>query len=336
MTQSANEIDVHAAEWAVRLGAGALSDTEQQQLDAWLAADVRHCGALVRARAYWQRLDRIAALHGAAASVQQRSGARPLLAKWNRRAMLAAGFAGIGIVGLGWSTLVPAEDYYNTAVGEMRRISLADGSTLILNTDSEARVRFTPDRRNVHLLRGEAVFEVAHDNTRPFIVTANAWQVHALGTIFDVRLRDEEVDVTVSQGVVELRSATATGTITATKLAANELSVLKPVVPVQVERIALQRVQQRFAWLNGMVKFSGESLADAASEINRHNRRQLIIDDAALASQPIVGAFKATDIDAFAAAAAAALDAEEVLRGDDVHLRSRSKQEVFDSRGGGI
>jgi len=70
-----------------------------------------------------------------------------------------------------------------------------------------------------------------------------------------------------------------------------------------------------------MVAFSGESLADAVAEINRHNRRQIIIDDAELAQQPVVGAFRATDSEAFAAAAAAALGARSVAEDDALHLR---------------
>lgn len=336
MTQSANEIDAQAAEWTIRLNTGVLASDDQQALDAWLALDARHLGALVKARAQWQRVDSVAALRVAPEMESQSPPALGFLSaiKWNRRALLAAGLAGVAMVGLGWSTLVPADDYYTTAVGEMRRIALADGSTLILNTDSAARVRLTHEQRSVRLLRGEAVFEVAHDSARPFIVTANAWRVRAVGTVFGVRLRDEEVDVTVSQGAVELQSGATTKNLTGARVTANEQSMLKPVMPVHVERIPPQRVEQRFAWLNGMVAFSGESLGEAAAEINRHNRRQLVIDDETLASQPIVGAFKATDIDAFAAAAAAALDAEEVTHGNAVHLRLRNKQQSFAGDGG--
>jgi transmembrane sensor len=223
--------------------------------------------------------------------------------------------------------LAPAEDLYASAVGEVRRIPLEDGSTLMLNTDSRARVRFSRAAREVRLLQGEALFEVAHDAHRPFIVQSADWEVRALGTVFGVRLRGTQVDVTVSQGVVELGKSGAAGEAPR-RISAREHSLLAPAQPIQVQQLPEAALERRFAWLNGMVAFSGETLADAVTEINRHNRRQIVIDDAALAQQPVVGAFRATDIAAFAAAAAAALGAQAVSEGDTVHLRLASRPAV--------
>ena len=320
----AGPIEQLAAGWAVRLDAGALEAAEQRRLDAWLAEDVRHLGALVKARAQWSDLDRLGAMAGShtpqPAAPARATYGREAGALWTRRGLIAASLGGASLLGLGWSMLAPADEYYASAVGEVRRIPLEDGSTLVLNTDSRARVHFNREQREVRLLQGEALFEVAHDARRPFIVQSAAWQLRAVGTVFGVRLRGTEVDVTVSEGVVELGRSGATQDVPR-RIAASEQSILVPAQPIRVQKLPEAAMERRFAWLNGMVAFSGESLADAVAEINRHNRRQIVIDDAELAQQPVVGAFRATDSEAFAAAAAAALGARSVAEDDALHLR---------------
>lgn len=318
-----NSIEQSAAEWAVRMASGPLSAALQEQLDAWLAVDRRHLGALVRARAQWSDFDRLGAV--AQPEQPQSSAVEDWAAagsfNWSRRGLLAASLGALGLAGLGWSAWAPAGERYVTGIGEVRRIPLRDGSTLVLNTDSEARVHFVEKLRKVHLLRGEALFEVAHDADRPFLVTTSRWEVRAIGTVFDVRVRGAEVDVTVSEGAVELAHSDAPEA-NPQRIAANEHTLLAPAAPIRVQKIPVATVERRFAWLNGMVAFSGETLDEAVAEINRHNRQQLVIDDRELATQPVVGAFKATDPHGFAAAAAAALGAQAIQQGDSLHLRS--------------
>jgi transmembrane sensor len=337
----AGTIEQLAAEWAVRLDAGTLDDVERAQLDAWLALDPRHLGALVKVRAQWTDLDRLAAIAGsrAASAERERAAARPHGGGlWSRRRLIAASLGGVSLFGFGWSMLATAGEYYSSAVGEVRRIPLEDGSTLILNTDSQARVHYSREWREVRLVQGEALFEVVHDAQRPFVVESAAgrdrnWQLRATGTVFSVRLRGTEVDVTVSEGVVELAKSGATHE-PLRRIAAREETVLAPAQPIRVRKLQEAALERRFAWLNGMVAFSGEPLADAVAEINRHNRRPIIIDDAELARQPVVGAFRATDSEAFAAAAAAALGARSVSEDDGLHLRALSAMDVQRHSGG--
>ena len=111
--------------------------------------------------------------------------------------------AGVG----GWFALSdrPSSRTYSTVMGEFRRISLGDGSTLSLNTNSEAKVTFSAKNRKVELVRGEGLFKVARDTSRPFDVHAGSTVVRAVGTEFSVRLRDESsVDVLVAEGKVSI------------------------------------------------------------------------------------------------------------------------------------
>ncbi len=338
MRNDITQIEQTAAHWAVRVDSP-LTIEERQALDAWLAHDSRHLGAFVRASAQWQDFDRLGSMikgsmvkgsmvmnaeltrdRGAAAAVAPQQ-------RFNRRSLIAALMAGVGVTGLGWSTLLPAGTLYSTGVGEIRRIALEDGSTLVLNTDSQVRVNFSTQLRELNLLQGEALFEVANDLAgRPFEVRANDWRLRAAGTVFNLRLRGTEVDVTVSEGAVDLqRIGAVDANASAQRITANEEFILDTThQAVSIEKLEPRRIEQRLAWVRGMVAFSGEPLATAVAEINRHNRRKLVIDDAALAAQPVVGAFRATDIDGFAAAVAAALNAEAVVQDSSVHLRIRS------------
>jgi len=318
-----------AARWAVRADAGALGPDEQRELETWLAADSRHRGAYVRARAQWVDLDRLAALQGPAGGTDGRFPAAGL----SRRQLLAAGIAAIGFLGGGLSWLIVREgqEHYTSGIGEVRRIALEDGSTLLLNTASEVTVRLTKQQRGIRLVRGEALFEVAHDKSRPFIVQANDTAVRAVGTAFAVRLDAAQVDVTVTEGVVEvvdLKTMSGLGPATTPvsrfevkRVAAHEHAVIARSRAPEVEPIAPAKADRQLAWREGMVSFDGETLQTAVAEINRHNRRQIVVDDPALAAMPIVGVFRATDLEGFSAAAAAALKARAIPDGDVIRLQ---------------
>jgi transmembrane sensor len=331
-----------AARWAVRADAGALGSDEQRELESWLAADSRHRGAYVRARAQWVDLDRLAALHGTARSLPgpegdlaseqvngQHAGEVRVM---SRRQMLAASVATLTVVGggLSWMVLRYGPERYASGVGEVRRIALADGSTMVLNTNTEATVNLTKAQRDIHLIRGEALFEVAHDKARPFIVWANDTAVRAVGTAFAVRLEAAQVDVTVTEGVVEVSDRTTpsgSGPVApsaprpaAQRVAANQRVLITRAGASEIEPIAVAEANRRLAWRDGMVSFDGESLVTAVNEINRHNRRQIVIDDPLLAAMPVVGVFRATDLEGFSAAAAAALKARAVPDGDVIRL----------------
>jgi transmembrane sensor len=256
----------------------------------------------------------------------------------SRRLLLAASVAAItvGGGGLSWMFIRAGRERYVSGIGEVRRIALTDGSTMILNTDSEVTVHLTKAQRDIHLLRGEALFEVAHDTARPFVVQANDTAVRAVGTAFAVRLETAQVDVTVTEGVVEVSGrpppsgsgqvASPPSGVTSRRVAANECVVITRATQSELESIPLADLNRRLAWREGMVSFDGESLHTAVAEINRHNRRQIVIDDPVLAGRPVVGVFRATDLDGFAAAAATALRARAVPDGDVIRLEPVATQ----------
>jgi transmembrane sensor len=330
--ESINEL---AARWAVRADAGPFGADEQRELDVWLNADPRHRGAYVRARAQWVDLDRLAALRGPASTVTDKIKASPAV---SRRQLLAASVATITIMGggLSWFLLRGDRERYTSGVGEVRRIALEDGSTMVLNTATAVTVQFSKRQRDIRLIRGEALFEVAHDKARPFLVHANDIAIRAVGTAFAVRLEAAQVDVTVTEGVVEVAdSATAhesgpsappASHPEAKRVAANERIVIASARAPEIRPISVAETERQLAWREGMVSFDGESLQTAVAEINRHNRRQIVIDDPTLGAKPVVGIFRATDLDGFSAAAAAALKARAISDGDVIRLKLANAQ----------
>ena len=326
MTQSNPGTDVRAAEWAVRLNARSLTAEEQAELDRWLDADSRHRGALLRAHAAWVDLDRLAALGGRSDSPQgidQQEAVVPRRLRNPRRFIAAvAATLLLGVAGTWW--IEQRAQTYVSQLGEIRQVTLSDGSHMVLNTATAATVRFDKARREIELTAGEGLFQIAKDPTRPFIVRAGSVSVRAVGTVFTVRTVDERVDVTVTEGIVDLVDESPSGDHLLRRVAANEHASVMQARHVEVQSIPHEEAERLLAWRDGMVDFAGETLATAVVEINRHNRRQIVVDDPDLASRPVVGLFRATDPDNFAATVAAALGARSVDRDDGIHLRPRS------------
>ena len=317
-------IDAQAARWAVRAAAGELSPEEQRALDEWTHADRRHQGAYIAARAQWLDLDRLAALHGPAEVIR--------VSSVSRRHLLAACTAALALTGgtLAWLRYEAGVTRYVSAVGEVRRISLEDESTLLLNTNTEVRVSLSKSERRIYLVRGEALFEVAPDKTRPFVVIAKDTAVRAVGTAFAVRLESNRVDVTVTEGVVEVAPSNSSAGADAIEspvlmhrlqhVSATERVVIGAARAPQISTLAPADADRLLAWREGMVSFDGESLEAAVAEINRHNRRQIVVTDPVLAAKPIVGVFRASDPVGFSAAVADILKTTASSDGETIRL----------------
>jgi len=193
---------------------------------------------------------------------------------------------------------------YSTGIGGFQRIILDDQSTVELNTNSEVRVRFTSSLRKVELLRGEASFEVTHDTSRPFIVSAGPTAVRDVGTKFDVNRLEGAVEVTVDEGKVAVGSPALLETkLDAVPMAIPQLSAGQSAIAngggVHLENLRQGDIARKLAWRNQMLVFDGDSLAEVIAQFNRYNKRQLVITDPALAALRIGGYFRPTNLDAF-------------------------------------
>jgi transmembrane sensor len=317
----ANDIESEAANWLIRLERDPSAEM-RANCDAWLAADPRHQAALIRLEETWSRADilnRLRPLDGAVdEQVIDKFGIPTAIfdpPKNKPRKPLFAIAASLLVVAVGAITCIVVSragwQVYETDFGGFQRVVLADGSTAMLNTDSRIRARMSSGRREIVLDRGEVLFTVAHDARRPFDVTAGETVVRAVGTAFSIRLMDhKQVDVIVAEGRVaidppddslnsKLPQPVALPTIST--LAAGETVSVKA-HRLKVRKIADEDVSRKLAWTQGRIWFDRVTLTEAVAEFNRYNRRQIVIDDPAIAALRIGGTFESTDLDSFVAA----------------------------------
>lgn len=222
---------------------------------------------------------------------------RPALRVMIAGSALVVGLVVLGLVSVGLPRFLPhsEREAYVTAVGEQRSLRLPDGSRMWLDTDTQVRVRMTPASRDIILLQGQAMFEVAHDGERPFRVGAGETSITALGTRFDVRRNDARVVVTLLEGEVEVRRGAAEARLRPGEQITSTRSLGSP-TSVNLEIAS--------SWTQGRLIFDATPLAEAVEEVNRYSTRKLSIQTQEATNDRISGAFDAGDIEAFAQAVA--------------------------------
>jgi transmembrane sensor len=284
-----------AAVWLARLQGDVRTPAREAAFREWLRADPAHQQAFERATDIWADLPEIARPAAARPAAVRRPERSPV-ALYALAAVLVAALA---LLTLLW-VMRPAA--YSTTVGEQKVATLEDGSRIALNTDSSVEVRYGAKERLVQLDRGEAMFEVAHNSARPFLVRAGDKQIRAVGTSFVVRREGSAVIVTLLHGkvaVTDLRHAP--GSAAPTYLNPGD----RLLAPAQgPSRIDAQPVEVATAWRRGQAVFTETPLADAVTEMNRYGGPRLVLADPALAALRVSGVFATNDTGEFAQAIA--------------------------------
>jgi transmembrane sensor len=309
---SSKEVYDEAACWAARMDAGALSSGEQARLEAWLSADTRHYGALAQAQALLIPVQERVPMHPAEPVKPAR---RVFIVGGSIAAGLAVAAGSAAYVARAWN-----EGRYRTQIGEMRVVPLNDGSVVFLNTNSEIVVRYSQSRRDIELIRGEALFDVAKNKQRPFIVRTGATQVRAVGTSFSVKvLPNQPVQVLVREGVVEVKRQDIP--VAPVVLVASNNRAIAPLdAPIVAEPVETAEVGRALAWRVGRLAFHGEPLSLAASEFSRYSPVRIRIDDPEVADRKVIGLFVSTDPVGFANAVAVSLDLRAEISGEQIRL----------------
>ena len=315
-TMSAQQIYDEAALWAAKSDAGPLHPDDQAKLDAWLSEDVRHLGAFAQASAHLTPLIE----HEASSATHE----RPMV--FRRRAVLGGGMAAAsaGLLLAGQSALRYFEEQrYATRTGEMRVVPLNDGSVVSINTQSEIVVRYSESRRDIDLVQGEALFDVAKNAQRPFIVHAGDTAVRAVGTSFTVRvLPSQPVQILVKEGVVEVTRPDIP-VAPSVRAPANTRATAPANAPIAAKPIEAAEVERALAWRDGRIAFHGEALGTAADEFARYSDIRIRIDDPSIAREKITGLFLAGDPIGFANAVAVSFDLRVAVGDNEVRLARR-------------
>jgi transmembrane sensor len=217
---------------------------------------------------------------------------------------------------------------YSTAIGERLSLTLEDGSHVDVNTDSTLETAFVAKERRVRLRRGQALFEVTKDPSRPFVVEAFGRRFVAVGTAFDVRLDADTVRVTMLEGTVRVEQASDTiqyPPVIATVTAGEQLTIERD--RDAATRVSMiDRVDRLTSWRRGQLIFENSRLGDAVAEVNRYSTTQIILADKDLADIRISGAF-ATGRPAVFVEALAAYFPIDVTRVGDGRLVLRERPE---------
>jgi transmembrane sensor len=220
-------------------------------------------------------------------------------------------------------TLRPPTGAITTAQGEVRLVPLVDGSAVTLNTESKLAVEYSKAERHVELLAGEALFNVAKDHARPFIVHAGSTRVRAVGTSFSVRkISDDNVKVLVREGVVEVTEGEGAHVTTLRVGAASEfLAQPQATGPVVAVAVPPAQVDRELAWQQGMISLDGRTLRDAAAEFARYSPTRIVIEDPALADRTVTGLFSANNPVGFAHAVAVSMGLTVSIEADTIRLQ---------------
>jgi transmembrane sensor len=319
-------LDAEAAAWVARFDAGDVSAKDQAEFQAWLSRSALHREAIAEYGNFWSEFDTLGQLTKPVAAegqtgtqaARQSSGTQYWLAACAASilVMLAAGLSlpqqiptrpRVAAARLQVPDRPPSRQSYATAIGGQKKFALADGSVVTLNTNSQIDVELLGDRRDVHLVRGEAYFDVVHDDKRPFIVHANQYVVRDIGTAFAVHLTDKgRVDVRVTKGRVEIAALANEGQDSSRAKSLGILSAGQDVLFGQkIERaevVSEAELSRKLAWRQGQLIYSGQPLAEVLDDISRYSDIQIELADPALRDLPVGGAFSVNQTDAIFAA----------------------------------
>jgi transmembrane sensor len=312
-------IEAEAAAWVARFDVGEVSARDQAAFQEWLNRSALHREAIGAYGNLWSEFDTLRLLTDTRETEIGARDTHPAVLKratpWFAACAAAAVIAVVGgtaffhpkpqILAKSESH-PPGRLFYETAVGSQRRVALADGSSMMLNTNSRLYVDFSGNRRDVYMVRGEAYFEVVHDKTRPFSVYANNYVVRDIGTAFNVHLsKAGVVEVGVTKGSVEVMTAASAHVAGDAKslgvIAAGHDIVLGQKVE-RAEVVANADLGRKLAWRQGELIYTGQPLAEVLADVSRYSDIKIELADPALENLPVGGAFRTDQIEAIFAA----------------------------------
>lgn len=334
-------LEATAASWLAQREEGFTPEQEAEFL-RWRLADPRHGAAVARLEETCELLEQLPFLRGnprlegialtpAAAPALPATVVMPgtptsTIARRSRRFIftLTALAASLALVAIYWAVPRERAQSYTTTEKGYQRVLLPDSSVAQLNGGTELKVDFSGNERRIALAEGEAHFHVAKDASRPFVVTAQGVSVWAVGTAFNVRVINGEVDVLVTEGVVRVERA-GQDAIAPLVLASGERALVPPDVTaapaVPVEKVDPTQVRTALAWQEPRLVFVEAPLEEVVARFNERNRLQLELADPGLGARVVGGTFRHDDVETFVRLIESSGDIAVERSGDRIVLR---------------
>jgi transmembrane sensor len=323
--ENASRMEEEAYAWVVRLSSDQRTLRDEQRFRHWLEEDAGNAVCFGEAQRLW---DELGALHfrpdarAVLGHFYDDGAIEPEQSSWriSRRAALGGGIGAIAATLTGIMvvpTILRPRKLYETAKGEQRRVALADGTTMVLDTATKVEVALKNDVRAITLVSGQAFFDVARDPSRPFRVFAGRDEIRALGTAFQVRYEGGIAKVILEEGRVavyrggalnRLQERVPEDRLGAHKadvvLAPGQSTELAATKPVKVETVDLSKTD---AWRAGELVFDDVSLPAAVAEVNRYGGPKIVLADPSLNRLRVSGMFHTNRPEAFVEGVTAAL-----------------------------
>lgn len=316
-------IKEEASTWFAKLHRGELSKKERSDLQQWLIQNPQHGTALIQIAELWDDMNSLSLL-AELLPINYERGAdnrnRKIISTLITPTIAAIAAVSVSVVltlsimfsvyskplvnDKGSLMSVPYELVYQTKLGEQSQAELKDGSSILLNTKTTVKVRYSDEERAIILIDGEAHFEVAKNPDIPFVVYAGSGSIHAIGTAFSVRLDKQRVGVTVTEGTVQV----VNGVISEAKIPTNTTTDMEVLTLTKngeayysdsIESFGYvepQTLKKKLAWQTGKWVFEGERLEDVIKEANRYLDIKLVIGDPSISSLLVGGYFDVGDI----------------------------------------
>jgi transmembrane sensor len=288
-----------ATDWLIAFCEGEVDASGRKSFDRWLRSSPEHVRAYLQISALWEGAGLLAENTEAEVEKGTRRAQSPVWQGIAACLLLVSAIAG----GMLWwqSTRAPT---YQSAASEQRTVRLPDGSTVQLNARTKIALRFTARARAVDLIEGQALFRVAKDSKRAFVVRSDAARVKAVGTRFDVYRKSSGTIVTVIEGQVAIGLDTdppasargqpraMTEVASTVPVSAGEQAVASAGAPIHVYRT---NVFAATAWTEGKLMFESTPLREVVAEFNRIDMRRLVIEDDSLLALHVTGVFPTAD-----------------------------------------
>ena len=316
MSDSAAKINQQACAWIAKLN-GEPSAADLQQLHQWMARSPVHHAEIRQLAKLWGDLDvlnELAVVQNPIAHAAAKANRLFKLPSWGWPTQIATAMVMVTLISV-VSLLGMDKTSYSTAIGKQQLITLNDGSTVLLNTNSQIKVDYSDQARNITLVKGQAHFDVMPNPNQPFNVYAGTGLVKAVGTAFSVYLQPEIIEVTVTEGTVELSALDQPAPLTpsvpdspmlaeakVTKLtlldAGQNAHMNQSSKSIQhLETVDAAAIMQKLAWHQGLLRFSGDPLVEVVAEVSRYTDLKIVIRDPAIRDLRIGGFFKVGETD---------------------------------------
>ncbi len=338
MKKNYEEMLDEATKWFILMRADEVSDERAEKFCAWVEQSDDHLTAYIDIGGFWDKLpldqeltleqkqDNIVPFKSP--PIQKPSEVKTSWYSSRNFHSIAASIAALFVVGYFYSGSL-SMDYYSTEIGEITDIVLADGSHLVMNTNSEISVDMQDDKRIVYLTRGEVFFEIAKDKSRPFYVETDGGLVKVLGTKFNIRDRGNHSDITVIEGLVSVTDharfeETNSISLPEYKLTKDQKFILGD--ENSENKIQIVKSSQAVSWRMRQLIYNGQTFKELITDLNRYYKKQIKIGDLDLNNIKVIATVKIKDQETTLKALAKSYNITiEHVSGDVIYLYSQKK-----------